>query len=371
MSIDVNQLNAPGVYAASREAAIARLQVMMQRGVERAKRVIKLVQTIMPKDYVVKAGVLGFMPGQEGVLMSFPSTKDSTERLEFRLHTNALKQLLLEVEYPYSFALKLHGYKDWGIPYLVEGIEMLYRAKTDLFLLRVVGDDVRAVLSNRYKRLDSAPLVDAFCQACESIGAKPYEGFVSDTQISIQAILPKMYEPIPGELIAYGVSFKNSDFGNGAMSVSIFIVRANSGMGMVGGSKLRKVHLGKRLEEEIEWSENTRQQDIKLTCSVIKDLVEGQLSNDRLEKAQAAIKTLATTTIGDKQSVQDILKKLLSKADIDKIIEKYNAPDVQELPPGNTMWRLVNAVSWLANNETDEDRKMELQEIAGKLLPID
>lgn len=370
-SIDVNQLNAPGVHSATHEAAVLRLQTMLLKGVDRAARIIKLVQEIVPKDYVVKSSKIQFDVSPDGdVLLRIPAPKTTNEYLEFKIHNNALSQIAAEIEMPWSWMLKLMAQPEWGRAYLVEGLELFYGRLSSLFLLRAVDMSVRAFLSNKYKRLDSAPLIDSFCEACAAVGAKPYEGYASDTKIGIQAVIPRLYEPVPGELIAYGVSFANSDFGNGAMSVSIFILRVNSGMGMIGNNSMRKVHLGKRLEEDIDWSDDTKLQDIKLVCSVIKDLVQGQLAEDRLNKAQDAIRTLYNTQVGDKQSVTDLLKKLLSKGDIDKVIEKYNAPDVEELPPGNNLWRLVNAISWLAKNEKDEERQLELQAVAGKLLAL-
>jgi len=49
----------------------------------------------------------------------------------------------------------------------------------------------------------------------------------------------------------------------------------------------------------------------------------------------------------------------------------FSSADVEKLPPGQTSWRFSNAVSWLANEVEDEHRKLELQELAGTLLPKD
>jgi len=39
------------------------------------------------------------------------------------------------------------------------------------------------------------------------------------------------------------------------------------------------------------------------------------------------------------------------------------------LPPGNTTWRLSNAVSWVAGKMNDSERKLDLMKAAGALLP--
>ena len=48
--------------------------------------------------------------------------------------------------------------------------------------------------------------------AVQERGALPYEGYVTDTKIAIQAIMPEVDEPVPGEVVAYGLSLENSDF---------------------------------------------------------------------------------------------------------------------------------------------------------------
>jgi len=43
-------------------------------------------------------------------------------------------------------------------------------------------------------------------------------------------------------------------------------------------------------------------------------------------------------------------------------------PDVELLPAGNTSWRLSNAVSWLAGQVEDGERRLELEKVAGQLV---
>jgi hypothetical protein len=66
--------------------------------------------------------------------------------------------------------------------------------------------------------------------------------------------------------------------------------------------------------------------------------------------------------------IQAWVKKNLTKAESIASITKFNSPDVELLPPGQTKWRWSNALSWLANETEDEHRKLELQEYAGGLL---
>ena len=97
-------------------------------------------------------------------------------------------------------------------------------AKT-CYLLRSVSGEVRGFLSDRYRRLNSRPIIEAFATAVQQKGALPYNSYVTDTKVALQAIMPEVYEPIPGEMVAYGLSLENSDFGNEALSIRVYLLR--------------------------------------------------------------------------------------------------------------------------------------------------
>jgi hypothetical protein len=86
---------------------------------------------------------------------------------------------------------------------------------------------------------------------------------------------------------------------------------------------------------------------------------------------QAAIKEAYLTKLEDhkKATVLELLKRFMTKKELDTALNKFNEPDIEELPGGNTVWRLSNAVSWLASQTQDEERQLELQKLAGRLLP--
>ena len=83
-----------------------------------------------------------------------------------------------------------------------------------------------------------------------------------------------------------------------------------------------------------------------------------------------AIRTANTEEIKGRDGVAKILGKALGKADSEKAADLFEGNDVVNLPPGNTVWRLSNAVSWLAQGKNlSTDRKLELERVAGELIP--
>ena len=368
------------------EVGRARIKEITETGKAKAAAVIQYVQNLKPVDRVVKADKLYFTtyssidpfaifvgkhPGQTAEGKPYKGFYEA-------MHINGLHQATDRAGIPWSYVDRIRILKDdktrkddnWGPRLLAENLSALYGHSDKKVLLRSIEGQVRAFLSNSFKRLDSGPLIDAFAQVVQEVGAIPYEGYVSDTKIGLQAIVPKVYEPIKDEIMAYGVSFENSDFGNGALNVAVFLLRLRSMAGMIGPDKLRKVHLGKRLDEETFWSDETSKLDIATVCSGVKDLVRNSLSPERIEAMQLLIYESSLESINEgrgKLSLEE-LKKYLTKAEVDRVMAKFNEADIVTLPPGNSLWRMSNAVAWLAGEEADSERKLELQKAAGRVL---
>lgn len=356
------------------ELGRARIEEVVNKGKAKASRVIEYVQRLQPVDRIVKGRALHFRNEQSNISLNI--SKDRTS-----LHNHALRQVAERAHMPSAYMEYLLSQKTkvgeeedfWGAENVAAIFNDTFKhnLSDDRFLTRSVDNQVRGFLSDRFRRLDSRIIFDAVAESCAKVGALPYEGYVSETKVGLQAILPNVYEPIPGEIMAYGMSIENSDFGNGALNVLFFLLRLVCLNGAIGQTGMRKVHLGKRLEDNVEWSSETYKLDTKTIASAVKDLVLSTLSAERLEAGQEAVRRAYEDTLTENRraAVVEILKKSLIKSDMDRVIEKFNEPDVELLPPGNNVWRMSNAVSWLANQQTDDEKRLEIMKVAGRLLP--
>ena len=146
------------------------------------------------------------------------------EKVDQTLHRNAICQMAQTTDMPVKFLDSLQAVAEpWGRELLAYSLQTVFnrRFQNKRYLLRSLQQEVRGFLSDSYRRIDSRPVVEAFATAVQEKGALPYEGYVTNTKIAIQAIMPEVYEPVPGEVVAYGLSLENSDFGNGALSVRL------------------------------------------------------------------------------------------------------------------------------------------------------
>ena len=215
------------------------------------------------------------------------------EKVDQTLHRNAIYQMAQTTDMPVKFLDSLQAVAEpWGRELLAYNLQTVFnrRLQNKRYLLRSLQQEVRGFLLDSYRRIDSRPVVEAFAMAVEEKGALPYEGYVTDTRIAIQAIMPEVYEPVPGEVVAYGLSLENSDFGNGALSVRAYLLRIWCTNLAITQEEMRQVHLGKRLDESMIYSERTYELDAQATVSALKDVIQRQLNAEQLQQHMELIR---------------------------------------------------------------------------------
>ena len=233
-------------------------------------------------------------------------------------------------------------------------------------LVRTVAGQVRGWLSDRFRRIDSRPLLEALSQEAASLGAVPVDGVVTETRLALKILLPEILEPVPGEFVALGGEWSNSDFGNGTHSFRAFALPRRLPERRRRGNALRQVHLGARLHDDIKLSAQTYRLDttpqrLRAPRRRPRDArPEGARSPPR--KIQQAHRTtysgaqLATAT------------RRLPKATAKTIADAFTGNDVVNLPPGNTAWRASNAISWIARATEDAEARLDLKRLAGAVM---
>ena len=253
----------------------------------------------------------------------------------------------------------------WGRELLAHNLQTVFnrRFQNKRYLLRSLQQEVRGFLSDSYRRIDSRSVVEAFATAVQEKGALPYEGYVTDTKIAIQAIMPEVYEPVPGEVVAYGLSLENSDFGNGALSVRAYLLRIWCTNLAITQEEMRQVHLGKRLGESMIYSERTYDLDAQTTVSALKNVIQRQLNAEQLQQHMELIRRANDSPVDASQAL-DLLRKSLQKHETDSVVEAYNSADTVNMPAGHSIWRLSNAISWVAGETEDAERKLEISKLA-------
>jgi len=346
----------------------AKLAHAIDAGRASATRVLEQVQSQIPSDRLIKAKSLAFNHDEtrNALIVRIPTVEAQVVEEE-TIHDHALGQFAERVHIPTPYVRYLSSLGADGNRLLAHNLEELNHQSTNRYLLRSVHSQVRGVLSDKYKPLDARPFLEAFTVACGQIGAEPYSGHALDTQIALTAIVPTVYEPIPGEAIAFGLRFQTSDFGDGALSLAFFILRLVCLNGMKAEQAFREVHRGPLIEGDFELSDRTKQKSSELSLSLVQDVVENRLASSALEEAQQVIRIAHECKINVKEA-QAELKKRLGVGLAQDVVDAFNSPDVEMMPAGNTKYRLSQAISWVAGRQGDGSKQLELEAEAGRVL---
>jgi hypothetical protein len=366
------------------------MEERLQKALKTAERVVETVESTVIDDNLVKGKAIdwyvqtNYAPsterdvldaeviGEESSIDLLPNGHELRMKFgdrDFSVHPNALGQFADKGGMPWRYVSTLLSRGEWGHNLLVENLQTL--AAKELterrLLVRAVGGESRGILSDQFKRLDSKPILNALIGEFQSVGAVPVDGTATDTLTSLKAVLPMVFEPVTGECLLYGVDWRNSDFGCGRNSLKIYFERLWCLNGATWQSVLNQVHLGKKLEDNIEYSNVTLQLDTMANISKMKDVVRYAFAPETIQKVLDGIRFANERQLSPKDAVAQLDK--LSKDEKAQTIELYNSPDVVNMPAGNTAYRLSNAVSWFANSsKVTAGRKLELQQVAGDLL---
>lgn len=355
--------------AASDAARKARdtLDKLIARGRDRAGNVLEQVMTKVPNDRVVPAQRIAFAPTDDGRAIIVRPADGPAERL----HAHAAGQVAERTGVPRAFANELlaPARAGWGPELLAHNYNEVLKRDGNKYLLRSVDAEMRGFLSSAYRRLDSRPIVEAFATVAADAGAVPVEGYALDTKVALKAMVARVYEPVPNEVMAFGVMLENSDFGNGALQVSTFILRLWCTNYAIGEVPMRQVHLGKRLSEDMVFSQQTYELDTAATVSAVRDIVRANLEPGKIDGMCDAVRRANAEKV-EPGRINDFLRKACTKDETKQITEAFASADVVNMPPGQTAWRMSNAISWIAGKTEDEGRRIELMKLAGAAAKV-
>src|SRR3990167_1708785 len=338
------------------------LSKKIEEGRISAAGLFERINTEAPRDALVKGSAMTFFPGEAAIAIGYGGQTRG-------IHRHALSQLAQRAGIPGQYLAGLVAGEGWQTELATTVLDRHYNVGegSTRFLAREVKGEVRGVLSDKYRRLDSRPLVEAFAAECQKIGAVPVDGTVTDTRVALKAIIPTLYEPVPGEVLAFGVEWGNSDYGAGTHALRMFIFRLWCANGATMENAMAQVHLGARLSDDVELSQRTYALDTRTSISAMRDVVSGLLAPAKIEQLREGIRVADEKKVEWKNISSKLAKRLL-KGELDEARRAFESDDVINLPAGKSVWRASNALSWIAGRTDDADRRLELQRIAGEVI---
>lgn len=330
----------------------------------------------MAQDYIAPIGVnlkaqehapVITFTGDNALMMNMPDG-------HFTMHDNAIGQMADRMGIPQRYLRSLASGEPWAIAlaaYLLnQHSDWTQRSRV---LVRTVGTQVRGILSDSYRRLNSVEILTAFVQEAAGQGAVISDAYMNDTKVWAETILPTPIT-VPtknnGDVVIFaGARFSTSDYGDGAVDMRAFLLNGACLNGMVRESVMKQVHLGSKLPDNLALSQQTYELDTKTTVSAVKDLTKGLFSKDNLMAKAVEIQGASEVEVDFDRE----LKKLTSNGgllkqegkEVEKILMRNNPDD--GVQGGATLWKLTQAITAHAR-ELSPERSRELHELSGQLL---
>ena len=242
-------------------------------------------------------------------------------------------------------------------------------------MIRVLDGNIRAFLSDRYRRLDNLELCSAVLPVIQEMkGASIESCEVTPYRLYIKVVNKKMKAEVAvGDVVQAGFVISNSEVGLGSVRVEPLVFRLVCKNGLICKDfAQKKYHVGKQISSSDDsayllYSDETFAQDDKAFFMKVQDIVRAAvdeskflLTVDKLRLSQniplthepvKAVEILADNFQLTENERGDILRQLFIAGD-------------------NSRYGLINAVTAASKIAKSYDRATELERIGGEILAL-
>jgi len=352
-----------------------KLQARIERGISRSASYLDRIDTEgrLLNDFILPLGAnkkVAFFSETDKVFMNITNG----EVHNYSLHPHAIAQAGDKLGIPQSYIKSLAESKlEWKTDLAAKLLnEHSLHATRQRVLVREVGGEIRGILSDQYRRLNSTEIYSSFITAVKEQSAVIYDAYADDTRSYLETLYPQLIS-VPTlkngiVYMAYGIRLSSSDFGDGALELRAFLVQTVCMNGLVRDSVLRQIHLGAKIPDNIQLSERTYRLDTQTQASIIKDSVKQLMSKDSIYSNALQIQRASEMEVDLEKEFKLLPKVGLSKNETEEVKTVITSNKSSDGVQGeNTLWKLAQSIGAVARAK-DERRKRELEEISGKLL---
>ena len=131
---------------------------------------------------------------------------------------------------------------------LAQNVNSWLERKSEQKMVRTLDGTVRALLSNRYRRIDHLDILQAVLPIIGQLPGAIFESCeITDTRMYLKIVNPRLQVDVtPGDTVQAGLIISNSEVGLGSVLVQPLVYRLVCSNGMVvNDAKTRRPHLGR------------------------------------------------------------------------------------------------------------------------------
>lgn len=243
--------------------------------------------------------------------------------------------------------------------------ELISNPKDRKLLLRTLDGSVRAVLSDRYKILDNHDLLLKSLEEFREVGAELHRADLTPNHMYIKATVPHTVAEIQkGDTVVPGVIIQNSEVGAGAFKVMPFMLRQICSNGMIGESKITKIHLGRKQDQGIiQFSAETQMAENATLWLQVRDIIRGTFDPVTFQRWASQLRMGTEVEIENPvYAVDNVIETFgINEEMKDELLNHFSREGDM------TQWGLANAVTRTARDMEDPEKVIEMEVIGGQV----
>lgn len=242
-------------------------------------------------------------------------------------------------------------------------------------MVRTLNGNVRALLSDRYQRIDNLEVAEVALNVLGDIKQlRVVSSQVTESRLYIKAVSSSVQLAVPGsrrvgDLVETGVLIQNSEVGLGSVSIKPFAHFLVCTNGMVRDKGLRAAHVGRKIDADLEGllSDQTRRMEDEVVLRKVRDVIAHAFDEQAFRRF---IDGLAQTTeqriVGDVPAAVEALGPTLG------LTMGERSGVLRHLIEGGDLSRygLINAVTRTAEDVESYDRATEIEALGYKLVEL-
>lgn len=241
-------------------------------------------------------------------------------------------------------------------------------------MVRTLDGNVRAFLSDRYRRIDNAEVAETVLPIISQMdGAEIKSCEITETKMYIKVVNPRIQTEVRvGDVVQSGIIISNSEVGRGSVSVSPLIYRLVCKNGMIAqDGNVRKNHIGRINDMDFDMNilrDDTIEADDRAFLLKVRDAVNAAANQTMFEKIVGKMKEAAEAKI-EPITVPKVME-LTSKQFGISINE--NEGVLGHLIAGGdlSLYGVANAVTRYAQDVKSYDRSTELEATGYRVLTM-
>ena len=174
------------------------------------------------KDLIVPSQLVHHSTGDDG--QTHIIVNEAGNPVRYGVTPLARRQLADKLKIPHAYFERMREEQ----PVLLDrNVNTWLQSEDDRRMLRTLDGQVRAVLSDRYRRLDNFDLAESVLPILQQLPDVRFESVeLTETRMYLKCITSRLtYEMAPGDVVQAGVVISNSEVGQGTLSVQPLLYR--------------------------------------------------------------------------------------------------------------------------------------------------